>query len=166
MDMAGTSSNVAGASMSMALRTRSFHGPLPSPEIIREYEEIRPDIVDTVLTMALSEQKHRHWREAELIALEREKEKTEQSLIGRGQWLGFAICLGIILLSAYVASEGHPGFGSLLGGGAVVTLVANFIGTNVIRAIRGAKNAAASDPPSSEAQENEESLSPSKSEKA
>src|SRR5690606_1309395 len=93
MDMAGTSSNVAGASMSMALRARSFHGPLPSPEIIREYEEIRPDIVDTVLTMALSEQKHRHWREAELIALEREKEKTEQSLIGRGQWLGFAICL-------------------------------------------------------------------------
>lgn len=42
------------------IRREEFNGPLPHPEILRQYEEIQPGFAKEIMQMAVNEQEHRH----------------------------------------------------------------------------------------------------------
>lgn len=73
--------------------SRSFSGPLPSPEILRQYHEIDPMITKTITEMAVQEMVHTHQRDKLLI------EQTI-NLKRRGQNCAVVIALTTIISGA------------------------------------------------------------------
>lgn len=50
-----------------SLEMRITSGPIPSPEVFREYEDILPGSADRILAMAELQQAHRHSLESDVI---------------------------------------------------------------------------------------------------
>lgn len=85
----------------------SLHvGPLPSPEVLAQYEEVYPGIAERILQMAEREQSERHEQERMTISLERENQKSLNSNIIRGQILAFLSVIIISGLCGYFAYLG------------------------------------------------------------
>lgn len=97
-----------------------FSGPLPTPDDLAKYKEIDPLLVETITTMAVDQQKHRH-------KLEARDQKITPFLYVVGQMLGWllgviAILGGVFLLYNDKSTEGY----SMLIG-SVVSLVGVYI---------------------------------------
>ena len=95
-------------------------GPLPPPEDLKGYNDVLPGAADRILSMAETEQKHRHGMEDRDL-------KYRVSLTGLGQILGFTLGLaaivgGIVLLAL---GKNIAGFGTLIL--AVASLAGAFI---------------------------------------
>ena len=55
----------------------SYSGPLPSSNYLADFEKVKPGLADTIVSMAIKEQDHRH------------KIETKQTnFSGTGVWLG------------------------------------------------------------------------------
>ena len=48
--------------------TRSYQGPLPSPEVLHGFESILPGAAERIFVMAENEQKHRHSNQKKLTS--------------------------------------------------------------------------------------------------
>lgn len=75
---------------------RSFHGPLPPPEVLRDYGEVIPGLPDKIVEMAENEQKHRHDLEQTDLGSDRLEAK-------RGQYLG-AVTMWLLVLAALLVT--------------------------------------------------------------
>lgn len=98
----------------------AFSGPIPPPEVLRNYDQILPGAAERIMAMAEKQSTHRHKLEENYLATE-----ARNSLLG----IIFALLLGITGLSAsgiciYVG-QGWPG--TALGGVTLVSLVGTFI---------------------------------------
>ncbi|GGB95797.1 membrane protein [Dickeya fangzhongdai] len=84
-----------------------FRGPLPPPEMLREYNDIVPDGAERIMAKSEREQAHRH-------------RITEKSLDGemsrdkRGQWMAFAITMTILVIATLFAWKGEMVFAGTL----------------------------------------------------
>jgi uncharacterized membrane protein len=77
----------------------SFQGPLPPPEILRQYGEVVPNGAERIMVMAERNQEHRHGLETEVIT----KGVRNES---RGQWLGFTLFILLIASGTYLLATG------------------------------------------------------------
>lgn len=100
---------------------RQFAGPLPSPDMLQEYENTHPGLADRIVTMAESEQQHRHQLETKNVEGIIKKDT-------RAQIIAFLITCLITMTSALLIYTGHPVLGSLFGGATLVALVSLFLG--------------------------------------
>jgi uncharacterized membrane protein len=78
--------------------TMMFSGSLPlaPPPILSEYGKIRPELIDKLVQW--TEQQARHRRE-----MERLRTEGSEKRMFRAQWIGAAVALGGLILSAIVA---------------------------------------------------------------
>lgn len=76
----------------VAMRSESFSGPLPHPEILKGYDNVLPGAAERVLKMAEKEQDHRFDCDNKLIGGQLAQSK-------RGQWMGFTIVLILIAVA-------------------------------------------------------------------
>ncbi len=103
-----------------------YVGPLPPPQLLRAYAELLPDIPDRMMRIAERLQADDHAKQ--MVVLDRETAEMHRNwdVVGRGQWLGFGICMGCIagaVLSVWLAPTAVGAtVGSLLGGGGLATL--------------------------------------------
>ncbi len=104
-----------------------FHGPIPHPSILNEYEKLLPGSADRILSMAEKETQHRHKMETKAIDAEIEGLKNEASDTKRGQYFGLVIGVIAIISGAYTSIHGYPWPGTFFGAGGVVGLVSAFI---------------------------------------
>lgn len=106
---------------------KAYSGPVPSPEVLKEYEQIAPGFAERLLSMAEQEQSHRH--ECERRALEQniENHQARSREISRGQHYGLAIGLTAITAGATLAFHGHDLPGGFIGTGGVIGLVVAFL---------------------------------------
>ena len=95
-------------------------GPIPSPAILKEYDNIIPGSAERILQMA--EKDAQHQRDISLKALN--AERLEHL---RGQYLGFGIGGAALLTSIVAMIFGHPSTASIIGGTTVVGLVTVFV---------------------------------------
>jgi uncharacterized membrane protein len=95
-------------------------GPLPPPEVLREYEETLPGSAERIISMA--ERQARHRQELEKVAV---KAGARDSLLGL--IFGLIIGLAAILGGVFIAYSGKEIGGSVLGGGGLVSLVTVFV---------------------------------------
>ena len=91
------------------MRSQSFRGPLPPPEMLDEYEKVLPGAAERIFKMAETEQGHR-------VSWERKALKA----VTRGQWFGFTIAIVAILISAGLAVEGYTTMAIVLAGGGLL----------------------------------------------
>ena len=97
-----------------------FTGPLPPPDLFRQYEEIHPGSADRILKLAEKEQSIR------------EKVVDSGSFIGKLQVSGsiivhIVLVLGFITGGIYYAEIGQPRAGVVLGGLGIAPIVLRII---------------------------------------
>ncbi len=103
---------------------REFSGPIPPPEIIKEYEAVLPGSADRIIKMAESEQEYRHNLRHQQVKFE-----SRDSLFGIIS--GFLLCVGTILAAVFFVYKSPSSaaviMGSLLGmsgpGAVIVTII-------------------------------------------
>lgn len=97
-----------------------FSGPLPPPTVFEHYEKVLPGAAERIMAMTENEQAHRHKCEGKLTT----------SLVSqheRGQRFALIIGVGAILLAAWLAWLGFPGWAMTTTFAAIATLVGAFI---------------------------------------
>ncbi len=115
-----TTTNQAKRTTTFQAQAVSFQGPIPPPELLREYNDIVPDGADRIMKMAESQSQHR-------IELESIVIKGDDRRANWGLGTGFTIGVVIIVLSFVLIMFGHDIPGTILGGVDLVSLVSLFI---------------------------------------
>ncbi|MDE0185605.1 MAG: DUF2335 domain-containing protein [Candidatus Poribacteria bacterium] len=96
-----------------------YSGPIPHPQVMKDYQEISPDIVERILTMAEEESNSRRLLEERVI------ENSHKQIVGgqRG-----ALILGISGLAAAVAiAYFNPSWGGAVGISAIASLIISLV---------------------------------------
>jgi len=103
-----------------ATKETYFVGPLPSPEVFGQYDQILPGAAERILVMAEKQAEHRQFIEKKII-----NTGSRDSMFG----IIFAFLLGAITVGAgtIVALNGHPVEGTIFGGISLTSLVGVFI---------------------------------------
>jgi len=108
----------------VAYEQHSFSGPLPHPEILRQFEQVSPGAAERIIKMAEEQSLHRRELEKKVIESDISQSKW-------GQRLGFVISMTGLVVSALVAIYGNPIAGTIIGVGTIASLVGVFMyGTN------------------------------------
>lgn len=92
---------VGSASFSLHQEARYFSGPLPSPELLADYEALVPGCAELIITQFVKQGEHR-------MDLER---KVIESDIRRSNWglgAGFALALVTLTGAFYITLQGYP----------------------------------------------------------
>jgi len=107
--------------------TQQTSGPIPHPEILRQYEQLSPGLTSRIVKMAEDEAAHRRAMEAEAIAIQGRDQIHYRILEALGQIFGLTIGISAIGGSVYMGVHGAEWPASLLGTGGVTALVTAFI---------------------------------------
>ncbi|WP_315523364.1 DUF2335 domain-containing protein [Pseudoramibacter alactolyticus] len=98
----------------------SFSGPLPPPQILKQYSEILPEAPREIFDMAEKETKFRH-----------EYEKKEQKMRSRDSFLGmlfaFILCMVLIGSGVWVIVSKSAFAGTVLSGFGIASVIVTFI---------------------------------------
>lgn len=105
---------------SVEITQASFTGPIPPPELLRQYDEIIPSGANRILTMAENQSSHR-------IELERTVIKGDNRRANAGLATGFIFGLIAFYLSYLLVMAGHDLAGIALGTTDLVALVGTFV---------------------------------------
>lgn len=87
------------------IRREEFRGPLPHPDILRQYETINPGFAKEIMEMAVNEQSHRHKMESMIVESQTSLESGELEVIrasiklkSRLQMFGFLVTLMLVII--------------------------------------------------------------------
>jgi len=102
-------------------QSRSFSGPVPPPEILKEYIEVNPDFAQLIIQMSVDEQKYAHSRDSKIIDKSFESKK-------RGQIFALTIALVAIIGGIICILLEHDIAGGIVSGFGLTGLVSEFLG--------------------------------------
>ena len=111
------------------VEARSYSGPIPPPEIIREYEEIWPGAAELILKNFDRQSSHR--QSIEKHALAHNNARSWGGLVG-----GTLVVLAAMGLSAYLIYKGQDGYGVAL----VITSLGGLAGVFVLGKLMSMKS--------------------------
>lgn len=102
------------------IKKEVFRGPIPSPRILQQYGDIKPEYADTIVEMAVKEQRHRHEMDNKLVSSEVAINEVKIGTINaavkmksRLQMFGFVITV-MLLLSGVVLIYMDKNAGSIV----------------------------------------------------
>jgi uncharacterized membrane protein len=75
---------------------QQISGPVPSPDILRAYDEMTPGLADRIVRMAEQEAEHRRKIEFEIVSIQGLDQKSYRRSELMGQILGLTIGLAAI----------------------------------------------------------------------
>ncbi len=116
----GSGSATPRAETRVTTKAEAYQGPIPSPEMLRRYEEILPGAAERILRMAEDQAAHRRRIEAVVIPGNAANER-------RGQFMAFVLAVLFGTLSFILVLEGHDAAGGILGTTAVLGLTSSFL---------------------------------------
>jgi uncharacterized membrane protein len=99
----------------------AWEGPLPPPEIIRQYNEIIPNGADRIMKMAEAEQSHRHTVDQKVV-----NSLSDENT--RGQWFAFLLAISVLGIAAYLFSIDKDGAAVALVTADFLVIAGSFIG--------------------------------------
>lgn len=103
-----------------------FSGPMPPPKVLAAYEQCIPGSADRILAMAEKEQDFRHTTTKDAIA-------ETQSSDTRGKRYALAVVLIMSVAAVICAALDQPWVAGVLGGGTLASLVAAFLGQQMVQ---------------------------------
>lgn len=95
-------------------------GPIPPPEILKQYNEIDPNFANRIMSMAEAESQHRHSFEQKALQGAIDVDK-------RGQHYGLAISLIAITVGTWLTVSGYPKVGGTFLTATVIALATLFV---------------------------------------
>lgn len=93
-----------------------YSGPIPPPDILKDYSKVLPGAPDRIIKMAENEADHRHEMDR--------KEHSERTL---GQWFAIILTLAALLVVCYAIKNGETIVASILAGTTIIALAVVFI---------------------------------------
>lgn len=100
---------------------------LPSPQELSAYKEIDPRIVDLLISMSQSEQKHRHATEKMKLNILRRAEGRDERINWWGMFFAFSSILAIMILAGWALYLDRPWFAGILGTIGIGSIVSIFV---------------------------------------
>jgi uncharacterized membrane protein len=103
--------------------TRSFQGPLPSPGLLREYEQVVPGLAAQIVDWTTSQTSHRQMMEKRAIAIDEKLSTWYIVEVILGLLLGFCVAGLVVWAVIELAKSNHEiaagalgtiGFGSMV----------------------------------------------------
>jgi len=120
---------IVAEAVTVEIKSSSHAGPLPSPDMLAEYEKVVPGLAVRIVDRADKEQAFRH----DILTEKASQERAEMTYAGRsrylGQVFGFVLAMTAIGGGIYLLQQGHDVAGLTTIITAVVGLVAVFIGS-------------------------------------
>lgn len=119
--------NLDPQTQSVSFSAISWNAPLPHPSVMRDFADIDPTFPDRIVSMTEQEALRRHDLEKEhlrLVGVDADKMRAERS---RGQWMGFILCLVLVLIGAIAAFSGHEAVASVIFSTTVIAVVTVFV---------------------------------------
>lgn len=107
---------------------RSFSGPIPPPEVLREYDLILPGLGQTIVRQWTSETSHRHETDRRDHELQKEVINGSLEIQRRGQDRALWVCLAFVAAAIVAFILGYPIQGAVVACGNVAVVVALFLG--------------------------------------
>lgn len=101
-------------------RSESFSGPLPPPNILKDYDDLIPNGAERIFKMVENQSNHRQSLESTVV-----KSNSRDSLLGIIS--AFAICIVTIIAGVFCIISNHPIAGTILSGTGLVSIVGTFI---------------------------------------
>ena len=95
-------------------------GPLPSPVLLGQYDQVLPGLAETIVRMAEREQRHRH-------QMDKIEVSAPHELAKRGQWFGLSVVILMLGLAVNLAWLGHAVEAAIVAGVDLSVLVVAFI---------------------------------------
>ncbi|GLU54437.1 hypothetical protein Dfri01_38980 [Dyadobacter frigoris] len=117
--------------INFAMKVTRHRGPLPSPETLRQYNEVIPDLGERLVTMAEKEGDHR--REIQRKDADHRREMDKKLVEGslsfpkRGQMIAAGLTVFIVSLGSYLVATGNATAGTTIIVSTVVSLAAIFV---------------------------------------
>lgn len=108
------------ASGMAAQLTRSYSGPIPPPEMLREFNAVDPGRAAKLMQLAEDQTRHR-------MALEKSVIRSDIYKSWAGLASAFLITMTSLGLGTYLIVNGHSIEGSVFGGASIAGVVAAFI---------------------------------------
>ena len=99
---------------------RLWQGPLPPPDLLKEYNDTFPDAAERIFGEVLRQTTHRIELEKQVIP-----EQIRQS--NRGQVYGLVVALSFLLAAFILVALGHGMYGTIIGSIDLVALVTVFV---------------------------------------
>ncbi len=123
-----------GASQTKITAVSSYYeGPLPSPQILEQYEAIVPNAAERIFKAFENQTNHRMELEKSVISSD-----IKRAYVGLS--LGFAVSMTALLGGVYTAVQGHPGAGGTIATASVVALAGVFVyGSSMRKAERSTR---------------------------
>jgi len=100
---------------------------LPSPNELREYKEINPDIVNLLIDASKNEQQHRHYIDRQKIKAINKDSNSRHTINILGMTFAFLIIAGGLALSAYLIYLDKDVIGTVFAGSTIVVAAATFL---------------------------------------
>ena len=108
--------------------TTTFVGPVPPPEVLRQYKEILPSTVEMIFDMSKEEAAHRHSLQNAQLQKKQEELSAYHSDVKRGQYLAFVVTVVAITGATLCAYFNQSAAACVIAGATLVNLVSVFIG--------------------------------------
>lgn len=103
-----------------AIRQESFSGPIPHPELLQKYDEVKPGFAERIVSMAERQLDHRINCEDKMVDGSVDESK-------RGQNYGLIVALLFLAAAVFLGYFDHDWLAGVLGGGTLVALVTVFV---------------------------------------
>lgn len=105
----------------------SFQGPLPPPEMLKQYDDLVPGTAERLIEIHQKEKQHALELQETILEAEREENAADRVEFKRGQFFSLIIVLCILALAAFMTAMGAPTQAATVVTGTVVALVLAFL---------------------------------------
>lgn len=106
--------------LNIRLTTEAMAGPLPSPTLLAQYDQVMPGLAERIVSMAEREQAHRH-------AIDHLEVEQPYRIARTGQRLAFSVTAMVLGVAVLLAILGHVTLAAIIAGIDVVTLAGLFL---------------------------------------
>ena len=97
-----------------------FSGPLPHPDLLKDYEEAQPGAANIIINMATKEQDHRHHMEDDML-----KQRSRKQ--NRGQMYGCGLAVFFALVAFAMTLTGHETVAGVVFGTTIIGVLIIYV---------------------------------------
>lgn len=108
---------------SFAMQSEYHAGPIPSPKILRGYEEIHPGFANRIIEQFEKQGEHRREVEKQLVANDEKGNRRKNREVHFAQIGALVISLAVIYLAYTQMTMGHEVLGFILGASGIASVV-------------------------------------------
>jgi uncharacterized membrane protein len=123
----GTTATARRDAHQVVVSEQNFKGPLPPPELLRQYQQIMPNLPEIIVQRMMDEMNHRQEMERRHMAMCEGWATGDLQLQRRGQFFGFILGFVGIAGGLGVAAFVSPAGGAIVSGISLTAIVIAFL---------------------------------------